>query len=91
MAYPIIKPTTICRYEKFDVATEPGTEINVTPDIAALIIAVAVIHHDIRRLPEKYPALSVLRSAISATAKSIAMYIEIVAMMIKGLKISSIL
>ena len=74
-----------------DIATEPGTEIKVTPDIAALIIAVAVTHHDIRRLPEKYPALSTLRSAINATAKRIAMYIEMVAMMINGLTLNALL
>ena len=58
---PMVNPTVICIYEKESAATEPGTEMNVTPDIAAPIIASVAIYHVVRRLPMKNPALSACR------------------------------
>ena len=54
------------------MATEPGTEMKVTPDMAAPIIASAAMYHGVRRLPEKKPALSARRPERQATAKSTA-------------------
>ena len=53
MSWPNVKPTTICIYENESAATDPGTEIKVTPDIAAPIIASVARGHEVRRLPMK--------------------------------------
>ena len=46
------------------MATEPGTEMNVTPDMAAPIMAKVAMNTDDFRLPVKKPALSALRPVI---------------------------
>ena len=57
----MVKPTTICIYANPSVATAPGTEIKVTPDIAAPIIASVALHHEVFLPPIKKPILSALR------------------------------
>jgi len=47
--------------------------MNVTPDMAAPIMAKAAMYHGVRRLPEKNPALSARRPETHATAKRTAM------------------
>ena len=69
----MMKPMTICRYEKFDIATEPGTEMKVTPDIAALTIASVATGQGDLRPPVKKSALSALRPATADTANRAAM------------------
>ena len=51
---------------------EPGTEMKVTPEIAAPIMAKAAIYHGVLRLPVKKPALSARRPESQATTKSTA-------------------
>ena len=60
-------------YEKASTATDPGTEMNVTPDMAAPIMAKAAMYHGVRRFPVKNPALSARRPESHATAKRTAM------------------
>ncbi len=55
---PMMNPATICRYENPLCATDPGTDMNVTPDIAAPTIANAATNHGVRRPPVKNVALS---------------------------------
>ena len=43
-----VNPMTICRYENESVATDPGRDMYVTPDIAALIMANAAMYHVVR-------------------------------------------
>ena len=71
---PTKKPNTICIYEKPSAATEPGTEMNVTPEIAAPTIANAAMYHGVLRAPVKKLALSALRPDHQATKNSTAMY-----------------
>ena len=52
------------------VTTIPGTEINVTPEMAAPIIASVASAHGADRLPVKNPALSDLRPAKYDTANN---------------------
>ena len=58
MSWPMVKPMTICMYENESAATDPGTEMKVTPDIAAPIIASVAAYHDVRLPPMKKVALS---------------------------------
>ena len=62
-----MKPSTICRYEYPLPTTMPGTDMNVTPDIMAPIMANDTIAHGARRLPVKNVALSLPRDAIHDT------------------------
>lgn len=58
---PVRNPSTICIYEKWLVATQPGTEMNVTPEMLDPIIAKATTNHGDFRLPTKNPWLSAFR------------------------------
>ena len=84
ISWPIVKPTTICIYENLSTATEPGIEINVTPDIAAPIIARVAIYQVVRRLPMKNPRLSASRPEIYAAQNSRSIYPISVIMVIIG-------
>ena len=64
MSEPTKKPSTICIYEYPPAWTAPGTEMNVTPEILAPIMAMATMYHGDFRLPVKNPALSVFRPVI---------------------------
>ena len=57
MAYPRRYPSTICIYENCDEPTQPGTEINVTPDNDAPIIPKATIYQGDLLLPRKKDSL----------------------------------
>ena len=48
-------------YEYPPASTAPGTEMNVTPDMLAPIMATVTRNHDERRLPVKKAALSARR------------------------------
>ena len=58
----------IWRYPNPLVATMPGTETNVTPDIGAPIMASAAMYHFDLRDPLKNAELSLPRPASHATA-----------------------
>jgi hypothetical protein len=64
MNCPATKPNTICRYEKLLVATIPGTDTKVTPEILEPIIAKATTYHVDFLFPTKKPALSAFLPAI---------------------------
>ena len=66
----MVKPTTICIYENESAATEPGTDMNVTPDIAAPIIASVAAYHVVRLPPMKKVALSAPRALRRESTKS---------------------
>ena len=70
MSDPTKNPSTICIYEYDPAYTAPGTEMNVTPEMLAPIIAIATIYHGDLRLPVKNPALSALRPVIHEMIKS---------------------
>ena len=65
-------------------ATIPGTDMNVTPEIAAPIMAKATTGHGAWRLPVKNVLLSEPREAKYDTAISRAKYPTIVIMTITG-------
>ena len=52
---PERNPNTICMYEKWLVATQPGTEMNGTPEMLDPIIAKATTNQGDFRLPTKNP------------------------------------
>mgnify|MGYP003292092738 CR=1 FL=1 len=67
-----LKPSAICIYEKPSETTIPGTETNVTPDIAAPTMAMAATTRCVERPPVKKVPLSMLRLLSHATINSMA-------------------
>ena len=57
-------------YENESAATDPGTEMKVTPDIAAPIMASVAAYHDVRLPPMKKEALSAPRPLRRASRNS---------------------
>ena len=85
MNCPTINPSTICKYAKQFVLTIPGTETNVTPDMAEPTIAKATTYHLDFRLPTKKPSLSALRPATYEMVNSTMKYAKIVIITVIGL------
>ena len=79
-----MNPSAICMYPNPDVATIPGTETKVTPDMAEPIMAKATIYHDCLRFPVKKPALSDFLPVNQEIVRSTAKYARIVIMMVAG-------
>jgi hypothetical protein len=85
--YPTMKPSTICRYEYPLLATIPGTDMNVTPEMVAPIIENATNGHGARRLPVKNVALSLPREDTHDTPRRMAKYTAMVIMITIGVDI----
>ena len=66
------------------MATEPGTDIYVTPDIAAPTMAMAATTRGVERPPVKNVLAVTLRDVYHATTKSSVTYPARVSMMAKG-------
>lgn len=72
---PSINPSAICRYEKLFAATEPGIEMKVMPDMAALIIATpTMLQCVVPFLLPKNSRLPALRAESHDDNRSIAAY-----------------
>ena len=66
------------------MATIPGTETNVTPDMAEPIMAIATTYQDCLRLPLKKPALSDFLPVNQEMNRITAKYADITVIMAAG-------
>ena len=83
-SWPAMNPRAICMYPNPETPTMPGTETNVTPDIAEPIMAKATTYHDCLRLPLKNPALSDFLPVNHEMRSTTAKYAAMVMMMVVG-------